>query len=456
MADDPRVPMSLAGEIVKGTAISSSSNVILTVLQFLTSIVVIRALGKLDYGRLALALSVYSVGAVFLDLGLGKVISSEIARSRGEKRLDQVKRFLLRYSQMELGGGFLLLIVLILASPWINKAYSPMIARLFIIVGAYLFLSGIRNLFSTTFYSYTLYHYLTFLEVAFALLRLLLVLLLVIRLKQGLMGAILTYPLSLAIAILSLAPFWWRVVSPLRKIKASKEPVFRKVLKEQGSYIILMLPFKNIQDQLPPWMIKVLLSTEVVAIYAVAQRGFSLLFSLLGSLETTLLPLTSERFSADWETTKRMLNRATKYASWSAALLVIGGWLFAPLFYRSLFSEKYLDAVPVFRIYLFALSIYPFALIQRPLFYALRAQKYLFYAYIIGDCFYALFLYLFISQLGVLGAALALLINGSIMMPVRYYFLYRIKSDFRIDIKNIFQIDEFDKRMFKEKILSKL
>ena len=456
MTDDLRVSMSLAGRIVKGTAIFSFSNVIVTIPQFLTSILVIRALGKLDYGRLALALSVYSVGTIFLDLGLGKVISSEIARSRGEKRLDQVKRFLLRYSQMELGGGFVLLIVPILASPWINKAYSPMIARLFIIVGAYLFLTGIKNLFSTTFYSYTLYHYLTFLDVAFALVRLLLVLLLITWLKQGLMGAILTYPLSLAIAILLLSPFWWRVVSPLKKVKASKEPVFRKALKDQGSYVILMLPFKNIQDQLPVWMIKALLGTEMVAIYAVAQRGFSFLFSLLNSLETTLLPLTSERISTDWETTKRMLNRAMKYASWTATLLVIGGWLFAPLFYRSLFSEKYLDAVPVFRIYLFALAIYPFALIQRPLFYALRAQKYLFYAYVIGDCFYALFLYLFVSRLGVLGAALALLINGSIMMPVRYYFLHRVKSDFRIDIKNIFQIDEFDKRMFKEKILSRL
>jgi len=324
-----------------------------------------------------------------------------------------------------------------------------MIAHLFMAVGAYLFLTCIKNLLSTTFYSYTLYHYLILLEVAFALLRLLLVLLLITWLKQGLIGAVLTYPLSLAITILLLSPFWCRTVLPLRKVKASKEAVFRKALKEQGSYIVLMLPFKDIQDQLPVWMIKVLLGTEMVAIYAVAQRGFSLFYSLLNSLETTLLPLASEKISSDWETTKRMLNKATKYAFWSGALLVIGGWLFAPIFYRLLFSEKYLEAVPVFRICLFALSIYPFALIQRPLFYALRAQKYLFYAYVIGDCFYALFLYLFISQLGVLGAALALLINGGIMIPVRYYFLYRIKSDFRIDIKNIFQIDEFDKRMFK-------
>jgi len=323
-------------------------------------------------------------------------------------------------------------------------------------MGAYLFLTGIKNLFGTTFYSYTLYHYLTFLQVTFALFRLLLVLLLVTWLKQGLMGAILTYPLSLAIAILLLSPFWWREVSPLKKVKASKEPVFRKALKDQGSYVILMLPFKNIQDQLPLWMIKVLLGTEMVAIYAVAQRGFSLFYSLLNSLEATLLPLTSERISTDWETTKRMLNRATKYASWSAALLVIGGWLCAPLLYRLLFSEKYMEAVPVFRIYLFVLSVYAFMLIQRPLFYALRAQKYLFYAYVIGDCFYALFLYLFVSQLGVLGAALALSVHGAVIASLRHHFLHHLCPDFRISFKALFLMDEFDKRMFKEKILSRL
>ncbi|MHA1712714.1 MAG: oligosaccharide flippase family protein [Candidatus Ranarchaeia archaeon] len=448
--------MSLANKIAKGTVIFSSSNVILTAIHFLTSVLVIRTLGALDYGWLALSLSAYSIGTVFLDLGLSNVISSEIARSRGKKRLDQVKRFLLRYSQMELGGGSLLLIVPILASPWINKAYSPMLARLFIIVGTYLFLTGIKNLFSTTFYSYTLYHYLTFLQVTFALLRLLWVLLLVIWLKQGLMGAILTYPLSLAITILLTSPFWWRVVSPLKKIKASKEPVFRKALKEQGGYVILTLPFKNIQDQLPPWMIKALLGTEMVAIYAVAQRGFSPLFSLLRSLETTLLPLASERISTDWQTTKTMLNKATKYASWVAALLVIGGWLLAPLFYRFLFSEKYLEAVPVFRIYLLVLFVYAFLLIQRPLLYALRAQKYLFYAYLMGVPFYILLLYLSISWLGVLGAALALSLHGVVIASLRYYFLHQLCPDFRISFKALFLIDEFDKRMFKEKILSRL
>jgi len=60
--------MSLTNRIAKGTVIFSSSTMVVTILQFLTSILVIRALGKLDYGRLALALSVYSVGAIFLDL----------------------------------------------------------------------------------------------------------------------------------------------------------------------------------------------------------------------------------------------------------------------------------------------------------------------------------------------------------------------------------------------------
>jgi O-antigen/teichoic acid export membrane protein len=440
--------MSLSGKIAKGTAIFSSSTIALTTLQFLTSVLVIRALGQLDYGRLALALSAYSIGTIFLDLGLGAVISSEIARSRGKKSFDQVKRFLLRYSQMQALGGLFLLTCFIVVSFWLRQTHGSLGSSLILIVGIYLFLSGIQNLFKTTFYGYTLYHYMVLFELAFASSRLFSVLIFVTALEGGLLGAILTYPVSLGIAIIILVPFWWKVVSPLRGIEPSAEPVFRRVLGVQGPFVILMIPLKKIKDQSPVWIIQTLLGTEMVSIYAVAKTGYALFYSLLNSLETTLLPLTSERISVDWETTKNMLNKAVKYAFWASLALVAGGLLFAPLFYQFSFSAKYLQSVPVFQVRLLTLCIYGFFLIQRPLLYALQAQKQLFFSYLLSTMLFLPILWLLVSIFGVIGASIALIANAIIVLSLRYYSIQKLRPDFRIDLRDLFGVDKLDRRLF--------
>lgn len=438
--------MSLSKKILKGTVVFSSGTFILTFINFATSILVIRWLGMEDYGQLVLALSIYAIASMFLDPGIGGLIVSEVAKGRGEQKPEKVKLYLVRYGQMELGFGLLLFLGLFFVSPWITVFFPKEVV---LIIGVYIFFTGIRNILTTSFYSHTLYRYQVLLGVIQSVGRLLLVILLLGWLKMGLVGAMITYPLSIIIAIIFIFPFWLKSVSYLKEVEIQKGSIFSDLLKEQGRYILLLTPVKKVQDQVPIWMIKSILGFEAVAIYGVAQKAFGFIFSFFRALETTIFPLTSEMVSSQWDKVKEMVGRSIKYSLWISLLVVPVLWVMAPFLFELAFSEKYIASIQVFRLFLLVLFIYSFILIQRPLFFALGALKYHFYCYLSSIGLYSFTLWLLISQVGVSGAAWALIINGAAIGYLRFYFIRKIKPDFKISIWSLFHFDALDKEMFK-------
>ncbi len=186
---------------------------------------------------------------------------------------------------------------------------------------------------------------------------------------------------------------------------------------------------------------------EAVAIYGVAQKMFAILFSFYRSLETTIFPLTSEMVLSQWSRVKEMVGKSIKYSLWFSILIVPVVWLMAPFLFELAFSKKYITSVPIFRLFLLSLFIYSFGLVQRPLFFALGALRYHFYIYVVSTLFYSFNLWLFTSQIGVIGAVWALIINGIIIGFLRFYYLKKIKPDLKINVRGLFYFDAFDKEM---------
>jgi O-antigen/teichoic acid export membrane protein len=436
--------MNLSKKILKGTVTFSSGTLISTFINFATAILVIRWLGIEDYGQLVLALSVYAIASIFLDPGIGGLIVSEVAKGRGDQQLGKVKLFLMRYGQMQLALGVILFLVMFFV-------FSLLEVFIILIIGIYLFFTGIKNIFVTSFFSHTLYHYQVLIDVIQSIGRLILVILLLGWFKMGLVGAMVTYPLSLMLAIMFIAPFWLKSLSYLKKIEIQKGSIFSILLKEQGKFAVLVTPVKQIHDQVPVWILKGILGLEAVAIYGVAQKMFAFLFSFYKSLEATIFPLTSEMVRSQWTNVKEMVGRSIKYSLWISLLVVPLGWAVAPFLFEIVFPNVYIASIPVFRLFLLFLFIYSFTLlIQRPLFFALGALKYHFYCYLLSFGFYSFTLWLLISQMGISGAVWALIINGVVIGYLRFYFIRKIKPDFKTNVRGLFHFDAFDKEMFKK------
>ena len=455
----PQPPGELSSErallrrLAQGAVIFGSRDIFLVGADFLSALLLIRLLPADDYGRLALVLSARSIAAVVPGLGLETFIVTEVARSHGQHRPDQVKRFLLRYSQLTLWAGVGFLALAGIAQWPVRRMFSPLVAWLVLIIGIDLLITSWRRVIRVTFYGYASFTYTGAIDVLESVLKLGLLVLLLVLFDTGLWGATAVYPLSTAIALLLVLPAWLKIVWPLRLVAASREPVFREGLRGPGKWAIALRPLKQVRDELPIWLVRGLAGNIGVALFAVAKKGYNYTALLLGALEDVLLPLISESVDANRQTFYRLVHSAGKYALVGASLLVGIGVALSPLIYDMVF--EYPAAASTYRLLLLTLPVRALALYQRPMLFALRGQKYLVLTTALSLLWLVVAVGLGLVWFGVAGAAGGVFVNVLMVIIVRHWAIRRLRPEFRLVWKEFLRIDEFDRRLF-ERLRSKL
>ena len=437
--------MSLWKRILQGMTAFSLDTVVSNVAAVLGAALVFRYLDLPAYGRLTLALSLYAAATIFLNFGLGGVFTAEIARSRGSGDLARVKFLLSRYLYLNATTGVLLFAVFV--GVGIQRG-NP----LWSVMGTYLLTTALNGAANVLFHSYTRYRRLAAQSITRSLSRLLLLATLPLWWRADvLVGVAWTYPLMDCAALLVSVRLARVALRDLRGVQtagysfASLIDLFR----QQGIYATLSIPVKKVADQLPVWFLKALIGDVAVGVYGAAQKGFSLFFAFFRSLETTIFPLVSEQFEVDKERLQIALRQMQKYTFWLGLVTAVVGGLAAHWLILIVAGEEYLAAVPVFRLMLWLLVVYAFLQSQRPLFYALGQQRWLFVMYVVSTAIYALLLWIGISTLSVRGAVLAALINSAVFSGVRLFVLWRLEPQMLIDPRGIFKVEGFDRRLWQ-------
>jgi len=391
----------------------------------------------------------FLIASIFLDLGVASVMTTDVSREIGAKRTDRVKSLLVRYAQAELVMGFVLFIIAIVSSFLITNIYTEVIVGLVRIGSFFLILTGIKNIFTVVFNSHLKFKYFSFMQITESFFKLVFVVILILIMKGGIIEAMLIYPLSIFMAIVFSSPLLVRTVKYLKTVKRAKESLFFKTIRGHGKWVIGSFSIKDLTNNITPWIVEYFLGVSSVAIFSVAIKFSHLFESLVKSLETALMPITSKEIFKR-EKIKFMLNRSIKYALWISIISLVILWIVAPFLIEILFTKDYFASVPIFRILLFALITYSFTFVFRPLFYALKAQKYLFYSYMVSLFSLVALEVLLVQFIGLVGIVIALLFNSLIIAILRYHFVKKIKFDFKIEIEGFFKIDEFDKKIFRK------
>lgn len=441
--------MLLARKIAEGTFLLSSSNLITVFINFLTTIILIRVLDVYGFGLLMLTLAGFLIASIFLDLGIASVIITDVSREIEAKRVDRAKSLLVRYAQAEVIMGFGLFTIAFLSSFFIVNIYNEVIANLVRVGSFFLIFTGAKNVFIVVFNSHLKFKYFSFMQIVESISKLLFVIVLIVIMSGGVLEAMAIYPLSIFTCIVFSLPLFLKTTKYLKRVKRARESLFFKTVKGHGKWVVGSVSLKNLTGNITPWIVEYFLGVNSVAIFSVATKLSNFFDSLIKSLEVTLMPITSKEIFK-WERTKFMLNRSIKYALWISVPSFIFLWIAAPVLIEILFTKSYLASVGIFRILLLILIVYSFGLIFRPLFYALKAQKYLLYAYVSGLISLIILEILLIQFIGLVGVAIALVFNALIITILRYYFAKKLKPDFRIEIKGFFKMDEFDKKMFRK------
>ncbi len=437
--------MSLWRRILQGMTAFSADTVISNLAAVLSAALVFRYLDVSAYGQLTLVLSCYATATIFLDFGLDGVFTAEIARARGAGNLSWARFLLTRYLWLNVIMSCVALIAFLAVS---YQQRNPLWA----VMGFYLLTTALNGVVSVLFHSHTRYRRLVAQSITRSLSRLLLLAVLPLWWRgETLQGVAWTYPLMdvVALAVSAwLARKIWRSPEDVgieRYSLASLTVLFRR----QGVYATLSVPVKKIADQLPIWFLKALIGDVGVGLYGAAQKGFSLLYAFFSALETTIFPLVSEQMEMNKERLRIALRQMQKYSFWLGFAVAVVGSLTARWLILIVAGERYLAAASLFRVMLWILVVYAFAQSQRPLFYALGQQKWLFVLYLFNSLIYALALPLAIVSVGVIGAAWATLFYIVLSAITRMVVLQKLDLWAFVGPRDMFKIEGFDRRLWQ-------
>jgi O-antigen/teichoic acid export membrane protein len=437
--------VSLWRRILRGVVAFSADAVVSNLSAVLSAALVFRYLNVSAYGQLTLALSFYAGATIFLDFGLRGLFTAEIARARGISNWGWAKFLLTRYLWLNAVTGCIALVAsLVLGRHWRDPLWA--------VVGVYLLTTALNEVISVLFHSYTRYRRLAAQSIVRSLSRLLLLVTLPLWWRgEALLGVAWTYPLmdgtALVVSLWLTRRTWadlWRVSTGEYSL-ASLAVLFR----QQGVYTMLSVPIKRIADQLPIWSLRVLIGDVAVGLYGAAQRGFSLIYGLFNTLETTIFPLVSEQIEVDKERLQIALRQVQKYLFWLGVVAAVVGDLAAYWLIVLIAGKEYLAAVPLFRVMLWLLVIYAFLQPQRPLFYALGQQKWLFFSYLLNAVMYALALFVAITTLGTMGAVWAWLLYAALSVGTWMIMLRKLGAKEFIAPQSVFTVDGFDRRLWQ-------
>jgi len=445
--------LSLKRQVAEGVFYFSSGSVTVTLLHFLSSVLLIRSLGLFEYGLFVLALSFYTILASFLDLGIGGVVLSDASGAMSEGNYTKAKNLLKSYILFELFIGITLFFLTAGTSFLIKGLYGEVVQRLLLITAFYLFTTALQNAVSNIFYSMSKFRIYNILLATEALARFSLILVFISILEKGIIFAMLVYLIAQMLGILITLPNLFNIRKQFETYPHSKEPFFRNMLKTHGKWVLFSLPLKRIGSQAHYWITEYFLGVNAVAFLGVAIRGTDVLKVFPQSFERVLMPIASGVIKS-WKRTEFLINKTIKYNFWNSILVATIAIIFSPLLIKIVFSGKYIDVVPAFRILL--LILIPISLlVLKPIFYALKIQKYLFYSDSISVILIIIFDTVFIWLFGLIGVCISMVLISFILFSMRYTFIKKFKPDFEIRIRNIFEIDDFDKKQLRI-VLNKL
>jgi O-antigen/teichoic acid export membrane protein len=439
--------ISLTRKIAEGTALFTSSNLIATLFGLLTFLVIVRTLGRFEYGLIVLALSAVNITSTFLDFGIGGVITADVAREIGRDRFDRSKSLLYRYAQLQVFTGLLLFFVVFFSNFYFEQRYSELVSKLVQISAFMLLVNGAKNIYIAVFNSHLEFRQVTIIQVGETIFRLLYVLVFLFILDAGIFGVMASYPLSILTAVLLTSPRFYSKAMNYKGIERSQESLFFSTLTGHGKWVVGMIPFKRLGDNIPPWIIQFILGVEAVAIFQVARRVAGFIVSFISPLEQVLMPIIPKEIE-NIDKVNKIISRSYKYSFWLSTLVVIASILAASIVFEFLFGLAYIASVPVFRVLVFIAIIYAFNLTMRPLFFGFKTQKHLFIIYVLGFLVLVVLGSIFTLILELMGMAVVYLGIGIFGFLLRYRYIKRLGV--KIEFNNILKIDDYDKNLLQK------
>ena len=443
--------MGLAKKILESTFLLSGSNIFVRVISFLSTILIIRNLTLANYGTVILAVAAIGPISTIASLGLSKIIISDIARYRDEKKYSHIKSLLKSYTKVVLLIAVFLIILAWIFCSFLEKHYGIALHQ-YLFVLTPLALVGVgQGLFQTVFTAHEDFRSLSFLPALEAFIKLACVIIVLLFTD---LNIFLVLGIYLASQISALFGGFPRLISDLKYLKnvSSKEKlILWSLFRGYGKWGSIRALVNDLTSNINPWILNIVLGVESVAIFHVAQKLYAFLPSLF-PITKVIFPIISRKIK-DFKLTQKLVWKATKGLLWINIPLVAAAFFLGPLLIKLVFPQ-YISSILIFQILLLLLLLNPFILGQGPIYFGLRQQKLLSYIFFVGIFLHYALIISFSLIWGLIGYAFATILAALVPMILREHFLRTRFNLATWNWKEFFRYDQYDRTLFS-KIFSK-
>lgn len=424
-----------------GSIWSASSIFILKLIGLSTVFLVLHKLTIYEYGVLEITLSCVALFKIFLLPGFSNTIVADMGVQRSKGNVEGVHSIFRQFFSLQLILGFVAFLCVFFGSNILAHYYNAHIGILFKIM-SFIFLTSIFRTSMMSVYSvyfkFSSQSIYTILEEAS---RLVFVFLFLYIFDFRMQGVVLAVVLSQVSALLLMLPTFLSVRKMFSIVKVTSPESCWNLLKHHGKWGIFSTYLGTLTQNIRIFFIKIFLGTETVALFALASGLLSHTLSLF-PLTSIIAPIVPQYINFK-DKFLVLIQKTLKYQLLNTIVVLCASYAILPTIISFLFP-KYKEVIPLFRALLPALIPLSFANVFTPIFYALKAQKNLFFSNILKFLSVVILLPICLSMFGFFGIAIEYVINSTIFALERYRVIKKRLPDFHINTKGMMTIDEND------------
>lgn len=439
--------MSLKEKVLKGTVFISVSNMAIRLFSFFTIIMVTRAISVAGYGIFTLFMSLVGPIMAYSSMGLDDVMTADISRAMGEGDWPKVKASIKQF----LGMRLLLIIIFLIAAfvfkDWLALKYGQAVINFFWLFVLLVVMQYIRIVYNILFTIYERFTALSLINIAEAFFKFLFIIGFYFLGKLNVGSLIVCYILGSFLAIIVFSFHVAKVLGHLLDVRASKENILYKTLKEHGKWQIVSGIVNSPMSAVKYWLMKALISIEAVGLFALAQNLFAVLASFV-PLKDVIFPIIAKK-TGDMGFFGRLLQKITKYSLIVHALILLAAELIVVPLIPYVFP-KYLLAIPLFQLMAFRLLFNPTSLTQASTLTIFRRQRFIFFCGLLMWLSIFGILPLLLVEFGIFGAVMEIIISLFLLTVVRELYLRKYLDIKTIGFKSFFHVDEIDRMVVGE------
>jgi O-antigen/teichoic acid export membrane protein len=443
------IEYSIKRTIGIGVFWDSFGSIAIKIVGFFSVFLILTNLSVQEYGLIELSLSVVSVFGIFLLPGLGAVVIADMGIEKSKINTPQVKAIYWNYFYLQLFLSIIAWLLVFGGSSILANIYGSHIGTLIKIVSFLFIFSPFRSLFMVLFSVHNKFFSRNIFSFIEEVGKLALLVIVIFAFDLGLNGILFTYVGSQLIPMIFMLPNLLSVYYKNYNCESNTLPIFF-LLKAHGKWGIMSNYMNTFGQNIRLWVIKVVLGTEAVGLFSLAQGLLSNTSSLI-SLSGVLSSILPQHVNLK-EKFHRVANKAIKYQLIAYVFIgVIAFLAFPPIL--SIFFPKYIESFPLFRILLLSLIPNAFAVVLTPMIFSLKAQKDLFVVMTIKAVAIAFFGLIFMNLFGLYGIAYEFILVTCLYVFERYRRIKKLSSGFNISIKDFLSLDS-DDRIILDKIRS--